>query len=45
LSLWQDKSICVAVVGLSSKLNVLDVAEKRVKSRFSFCQVRRARPP
>lgn len=36
----QDKTICAAVVGLSVNLNVLDVAEKRVKSRFSFRQVR-----
>lgn len=35
----QDKTICAAVVGLSVNLNVLDVAEKRVKSRFSFRQV------
>ena len=40
LFLSQDKSIRVAVVGLSTNLNVLDVAEKRVKSRFSFCQAR-----
>ncbi|CAN0463633.1 unnamed protein product, partial [Ectocarpus sp. 8 AP-2014] len=34
-----DKTICAAVVGLSVNLNVLDVAEKRVKSRFSFRQI------
>ncbi len=39
-NLYQDKTICAAVVGLSVNLNVLDVAEKRVKSRFSFRQVR-----
>eukprot|EP00752_Nemacystus_decipiens_P011241 g9990.t1 len=40
LDLCQDKTICAAVVGLSVNLNVLDVAEKRVKSRFSFRQIR-----
>ncbi|CAM9557915.1 unnamed protein product [Scytosiphon promiscuus] len=40
LDLCQDKTICAAVVGLSVNLNVLDAAEKRVKSRFSFRQVR-----
>lgn len=35
----QDKSICAAVVGLSVNLNVVDEAEKRIKSRFSFRQV------
>ncbi|CAB1101080.1 unnamed protein product [Ectocarpus sp. CCAP 1310/34] len=39
LDLCQDKTICAAVVGLSVNLNVLDVAEKRVKSRFSFRQI------
>lgn len=29
------------MVGLSVNLNVLDAAEKRVKSRFSFRQVRK----
>ncbi|CAM9303788.1 unnamed protein product, partial [Hapterophycus canaliculatus] len=39
LDLCQDKTICAAVVGMSVNLNVLDAAEKRVKSRFSFRQV------
>ncbi|CAM9937193.1 unnamed protein product, partial [Sphacelaria rigidula] len=40
LDLCQDKRICAAVVGLSVNLNVLDAAEKRIKSRFSFRQIR-----